>query len=123
MTVTASATERTQKVTARVAFRLTAAAPVPSGDWTPTGGTVTATQTDAEQIVDLVLVGANGEGACQGHWRLPTPVTAGEHVWYGSHDHGLITDLPTDLLEAIEATAGIRFSDYAAPKQTSRTGA
>jgi len=123
MTVTASATERTEKVTARVAFHLTAASPVPSGDWTPTGGTVTAIHADHERTVDLVLVGANKDGACRGYWRLPHPTSASDHVWYGSADYGLITALPADLLEAIESAAGVRFADYATSEQTSRTGA
>jgi len=123
MTVTAAATRRTERTTAQVAFDLAGAAPVPSGSWVPTRGTVEATHTAHDQTVTLILTGTNRDGACRGYWRLPNPTTAPEHVWYGSTDHGAITDLPADLLAAIESASGVRFADYTTLEQTSRTGA
>lgn len=78
---------------------------------------VTAIQDDDRRFVSLHARGKNQWGVAQsGCWSLPRPTTP---PTYDSQTPyvGLITRLPRQLLDAVEAAAGIRFADYVAPAE------
>ncbi|WP_156250879.1 hypothetical protein [Pseudactinotalea terrae] len=74
--------------------------------------TVTAVEDNGSRSVTLTARGRNEWGVAQyGTWSLPHPSTAHSSDPYNPY-HGLVTELPQPLLEAVEAASGIRFADY-----------
>jgi len=79
--------------------------------------TVTAVEDDGHRSVTLTARGRNQWGVQQyGTWSLPHPTRARSSDPYNPY-HGLITDLPQRLLDAVEAASGIRFADYVTKEQ------
>lgn len=75
--------------------------------------TVVATHDGDIRSVTLYARGMNEWGVPQsGHWGLPRPTSPSSYDSQNPYV-GLITKLPRQLLDAVEAAAGIRFDDYA----------
>lgn len=78
----------------------------------PESITVTVVHADDRRSVSLAVTGKNGYGVHQnGEWGLPFATTAPAWESYNRH-RGLITSLPHELLEVVEAALDIRFADY-----------
>lgn len=79
--------------------------------------TVVATLDGETRSVKLYAHGKNQWGVDQtGEWGLPHATRAPSYDSQSPYI-GLITDLPRELLDAVEAAAGIRFADYVAPAE------
>lgn len=79
--------------------------------------TLVATHDENVRSVLLYAHGKNRWGVEQsGSWGLPAATSAPSYDSQNPYI-GRITDLPCELLDAVEAAAGIRFADYTAPAE------
>lgn len=109
---------RREKIQVVVSLDVTGFGPMVMGGGYPLtleAVTVTAVHEDGWRSVTLDAHGENASGVAQsGSWSLPRPTTPPPYDSQTPYV-GLITKLPRQLLDAVEAAAGIRFDDYVAP--------
>lgn len=111
---------RREKLEVTVGLEVTGFGPLPMGGGYPLtleAITVTAVEDDGLRSVTLHAHGKNQWGVAQsGCWSLPRPTIPPSYDSQTPYV-GLITKLPRQLLDAVEAAAGIRFDDYVAPAE------